>query len=63
MEISTVETVYGPIRVKIGRRGGPIYNARPEFDDCQRAAAERQVPVKQVLAEALSAWRSGKQQQ
>ena len=58
-EISTVETAYGPIRVKIGRRGGTVYNAWPEFDDCQRAAAEKGVPVKQVLAEALSAWRSG----
>jgi hypothetical protein len=61
-EVSTVPTVYGPIRVKIGRRGGTIYNAWPEFDDCQRAAAEHRVPVKQVLAEALSAWRSGKPQ-
>ncbi len=62
-EISTVETAYGPIRVKIGRRGGTVYNAWPEFDDCQRAAAEKGVPVKQVLAEALSAWRSGGRKQ
>jgi uncharacterized protein (TIGR00299 family) protein len=58
-ETATVETVYGPIRVKIGRRGGTIYNAWPEFEDCQRAATERKVAVKQVLAEALAAWRSG----
>lgn len=62
-EISTVETAYGPIRVKIGRRGGTVYNASPEFEDCQRAAAERKVPVKQVLAEALAAWRSGGKEQ
>jgi uncharacterized protein (TIGR00299 family) protein len=60
-ETSSVETAYGPIRVKIGRRGETVYNAWPEFDDCQRAAAEYGVPVKQVLAEALAAWRSGKQ--
>jgi uncharacterized protein (TIGR00299 family) protein len=60
----TVETAYGPIRVKIGRRGDTVYNAWPEFDDCRRAADERKVPVKQVLAEALAAWqgRAGKQQ-
>ncbi len=60
----TVETAYGPIRVKIGRRGETVYNAWPEFDDCRRAADERKVPVKQVLAEALAAWRdrAGKQQ-
>jgi len=62
-EVSTVETAYGPIRVKIGRRGGTVYNAWPEFDDCQRAATEKGVPVKQVLAEALSAWRSGGRKQ
>ena len=58
-ETATVETAYGPIRVKIGRRGETVYNAWPEFDDCQRAAAEKKVPVKHVLAEALAAWRSG----
>jgi hypothetical protein len=62
-ETATVETAYGPIRVKIGRRGGVVYNAWPEFDDCQRAAGEKGVPVKEVLAAALGAWRerAGKQ--
>ncbi len=58
-ETATVETAYGPIRVKIGRRGDTVYNAWPEFDDCQRAAKDKKVPVKHVLAEALAAWRSG----
>jgi uncharacterized protein (TIGR00299 family) protein len=58
-ETATVETAYGPIRVKIGRRRGTIYNAWPEFDDCQRAAGERGVAIKEVLAAALAAWRAG----
>jgi len=58
-ETATVETAYGPIRVKIGRRGSTVYNAWPEFEDCQRAAADSKVAVKQVLAEALAAWRAG----
>ena len=58
-DTATVETSYGPIRVKIGRRGEAVYNAWPEFEDCQRAAAEKGVPVKLVLAEALAAWRGG----
>jgi hypothetical protein len=58
-ETATVQTAYGPIRVKIGRRGDTVYNAWPEFDDCQRAAKDKKVPVKHVLAEALAAWRSG----
>lgn len=62
-ESATVETAYGPIRVKIGRRGGVVYNASPEFDDCRRAAGEKGVAVKEVLAAALAAWRAaaGKQ--
>jgi hypothetical protein len=58
-ETATVETAYGPIRVKIGRRRGVVYNAWPEFDDCQRAAGEKGVAVKEVLAAALAAWRAG----
>jgi hypothetical protein len=62
-ESVVVETAYGPIRVKIGRRAGVVANAWPEFDDCQRAAGARGVAVKEVLAAALAAWRqaAGKQ--
>ncbi len=58
-ETATVETAYGQIRVKIGRRRGAVCNAWPEFDDCQRAAGERGVAIKEVLAAALAAWRAG----
>jgi uncharacterized protein (TIGR00299 family) protein len=56
-EVVTVETRYGPVRVKLGRRGDAVVNAQPEFDDCQAASARAGVPVKEVWAEALSAWR------
>jgi len=56
-ETHAVSTAYGEIRIKVGRRGGRVYNAQPEFEDCLRAAAERGVPVKEVLAAALAAWR------
>jgi len=58
-ETASVATPYGTVRVKIGRRGSVVYNAWPEFEDCQRLAAEAGVAVKEVLAEALAAWRSG----
>jgi uncharacterized protein (TIGR00299 family) protein len=58
-ETATVDTAYGPIRVKIGRRGATVYNAWPEFEDCQRAAEAKGVAVKKVLAEALAAWQGG----
>jgi uncharacterized protein (TIGR00299 family) protein len=58
-ETASVATAYGTVRVKLGRRGGIVYNAWPEFEDCQRLAAEAGVAVKEVLAAALAAWRSG----
>jgi hypothetical protein len=54
-----VETSYGTIRVKLGERAGRVYNAQPEFEDCRRAAQARGVPVKEVWAAALSAYRAG----
>lgn len=56
-EVVSVETPYGRVGVKVGRRDGRVLNAQPEFDDCQRAAAERRVPLKEVFAAALAAYR------
>ena len=50
-----VETRYGKVRVKLGLLQGEVINAAPEYEDCRALAAERGVPVKQVLAEALAA--------
>jgi hypothetical protein len=54
-----VETPYGSVRVKLGERRGRVYNAQPEFEDCRRAARECGVPVKEVWAAALGAYRRG----
>lgn len=51
-ESVSVETSLGPIRMKIARLNGHILNAAPEYEDCQKVAAERAIPLKQVLAEA-----------
>ncbi len=51
-ECIAVETSYGSIRMKVARLNGQILNAAPEYEDCRRVAAERGVPLKQVLAEA-----------
>ena len=52
----SVETPLGPVRVKVARFGGRVVNAAPEFDDCQRIAAERRMPVKDVQAIASKAY-------
>lgn len=57
----TVETPYGPVAVKRGRRAGRVYNAQPEFEDCRRVALERGVAVKEVWAAALAAYRSAEE--
>jgi uncharacterized protein (DUF111 family) len=55
----SVATAYGPIAVKLGERDGRVLNAQPEFEDCKRAADRGGVPVKEVWAAALAAWRQG----
>jgi pyridinium-3,5-bisthiocarboxylic acid mononucleotide nickel chelatase len=47
-----VSTPFGEVHMKIARRNGAILNAVPEYDDCRRIAAERNVPLKQVMAAA-----------
>lgn len=57
-DVIPVETPYGTVGVKIGRRGGRVYNVQPEFEDCRRAAEVRGVAVKEVWAAALAAARA-----
>jgi len=53
----TVETQYGPVRVKIGRRGREVVRVSPEFEDCRRAADAAGVSVQAVMQEALRLYR------
>jgi uncharacterized protein (TIGR00299 family) protein len=57
-ELIEVATRYGPVRLKVGRLEGRVVNAQPEYHDCEARARERGVAVKEVLAEAASAWRA-----
>jgi uncharacterized protein (TIGR00299 family) protein len=52
-EIVSVETIYGPINLKIARLNGRILTATPEYEDCRTVAAELGIPLKQVLAETM----------
>ncbi len=53
-----VNTPYGEIRIKLGSRGGEVFNAAPEFEDCRAAAAAHDVPVKQVQQLAIAAYQA-----
>jgi uncharacterized protein (TIGR00299 family) protein len=56
-EFVTVETEYGPIRVKVSRaRDGRVMNASPEFEDCRVAAEKNGVGLRDAQAAALKAY-------
>lgn len=48
-----VETAYGPVRVKYTDIG----SFAPEYEDCRKAATERGIPLRTVIAEATDAFR------
>lgn len=49
-ELIAIETPLGEIRMKVSRLNGTMLNAAPEYEDCQRIAAQKGIPLKQVLA-------------
>src|ERR1700733_910794 len=51
-ELVPVATPFGEVRMKISRMNGSVLNATPEYEDCQRLAAEKGIPLKQVIAAA-----------
>jgi uncharacterized protein (DUF111 family) len=57
-EIIPVQTDFGVIHIKTGTWQGEEWNAAPEFEDCRRAAAAFDVPLKTVMQAALGAWRT-----
>lgn len=57
-ESTAVQTEFGVIHVKTGSWQGEEWNAAPEFEDCRRAAAAFDVPLKTVMQAAMAAWRS-----
>jgi hypothetical protein len=49
----TVATRWGDVRLKVASMNGTVTNYAPEYEDCRRIAAERHVPLKSVMQEAL----------
>jgi len=50
-----VQTVFGPVQVKLKWIDGALQGAKPEFDDCRRLAVEHGVPVRRVQEAAQAA--------
>ncbi len=53
----TLETAYGPIRIKVGTLGKETLTASPEFEDCLKAAQTHHVSAREVVEAAKSAYR------
>ena len=51
-KIVAVTTPFGEIRMKVSHMNGSLLNATPEYEDCQRIAAQQGIPLKQVIAAA-----------
>ncbi len=51
----TVQTKWGPAKVKVGSLLGNDLHAAPEYEDCARIAREAGVPLQEVLAAAMAA--------
>jgi uncharacterized protein (TIGR00299 family) protein len=57
-EFRTVKTPYGLVTLKLGKLGGKVVQASPEFESCKRAAAKSKVSVKAVYEAVLRARRA-----
>jgi len=49
----SVETQWGPVRIKIASLNGNVSNYAPEYEDCRALAEAHHVPLKQVMEEAV----------
>ena len=57
--IETVETKYGPAKVKTARNAdGTLLNAAPENSSCEKLAEQHGLPLKNIYQEVLLAWHS-----
>jgi len=57
-EQALVDTPHGAVSVKASKLNGRVINISPEYDDCVRIARERGVPLKDVQALAVQAYRN-----
>ncbi|MFS0612865.1 nickel insertion protein [Bacillus subtilis] len=53
-KLVTVDTPYGPIRIKQAIKDGNIIRALPEYEDVKRVAFEHKLPFQKVYKEALT---------
>lgn len=57
-ETITVDTLWGPVRMKLGFLGSERVNAAPEYEDCRQVSERAGVPLKDVYATVQAAFQS-----
>lgn len=53
--IKEIDTIHGPIHIKLAQNNGQIINLTPEYEDCKRVALEKNIPLKNILDDVRSA--------
>jgi uncharacterized protein (TIGR00299 family) protein len=54
----SVQTQWGPVRIKIASMNGSIANYAPEYDDCRALAEQNHVPLKRIIEEAMREYKA-----
>jgi pyridinium-3,5-bisthiocarboxylic acid mononucleotide nickel chelatase len=57
----TVDTAWGPVRIKIANMNGSVSNYAPEYEDCRILAEAQNVPLRTVMQEAIQRYLRGEQ--
>jgi pyridinium-3,5-bisthiocarboxylic acid mononucleotide nickel chelatase len=55
--VETVDSEYGPVRIKVALDGARTLHFHPEYEDCARLAIESKTPLVEVQAAANEAYR------
>jgi hypothetical protein len=55
----TVDTTWGPVRIKIANLNGTVSNYAPEYEDCRTLAEAHHVPLRTVMQEAIQQYLRG----
>ena len=59
----TVDTTWGPVRIKIANMNGSVSNYAPEYEDCRTLAEAQHVPLRTVMQEAIQQYLRGERKQ
>ena len=54
----SVQTSWGPVRIKIASMNGTISNYAPEYEDCRELAEAHHVPLKTVIEAAMRQYKA-----